>query len=118
MRTVFMPALLAASLFLSVAPAMADQHICISTRDIVSSQEEHDGAALLFKMRDGTQYRNTLQSRCPDLVWNGYVWNLRNPDYTVCENQQSLRVLQSGQVCMLGKFEKIAPTPTPAQGHG
>ena len=95
---------------------MADQHICISTRDIVSSHEEGNGAALLFKMRDGTQYRNKLQGKCPDLVFNGYEWNIRNPDYSVCENEQSLRVLQSGQVCMLGKFEKLSPTP--AQSHG
>jgi len=58
-------------------------------------------------MRDGTQWRNTLQGACPDLIFNGFVWTLRNPGEQVCEREQSLRVLQSGQVCMLGKFEKL-----------
>ena len=109
MRTVFTPALLAASLFLSVAPAMAAPAICIDTRNISNSEEQDHGKAILFKMRDGTQWRSTLQGACPDLAYNGYSWTIRNPDNTVCENVQSLRVLQSGEVCVLGKFEKIAP---------
>jgi hypothetical protein len=106
MRTVFTPALLAA-MFLAVAPAMAAPAICINTRDISNSEEQNNGKAILFKMRDGTQWRNTLQTPCPDLKFNGYSWVVRNPDESVCENVQSLRVLQSGEVCVLGKFEKV-----------
>ena len=109
MRTVFTPALLAASLFLTVAPAIAAPPICIDTKQIDSSQQENNGKAILFKMRDGTEWRNTLKGACPDLVFNGYSWVVRNPDSTVCENTQSLTVLQSGQICVLGKFEKVAP---------
>ena len=106
MRTIFAPALFAASL-LAVAPAMASPDICISTRDIKNSVEQNDGKALLFTMRDGTQWRNTLQGSCPDLKYNGYAWVVHNE--SVCENMQTLRVLQSGEFCSLGKFEKVAP---------
>ena len=109
MRTVFTPVLLAAGLLLSVVPAMAAPAICIDTRNISNSEEQDHGKALLFKMRDGSQWRNKLQGACPDLAFNGYSWTLRNPDHTVCEDTQSLRVLQSGEVCMLGKFEQVAP---------
>ena len=60
---------------------------------------------MVFRMRDGTTMVNHLQGACPDLKFNGYVWVLRSGDTQVCENQQSLRVLQSGQVCLLGKFD-------------
>jgi hypothetical protein len=116
MRTVFTPAVSAATLFLTsflaAAPAMAAPNMCIDTRDIVSSEAKDGGAALLFKMKNGTQWLNTLQGKCPDLIFNGYVWTIRNPDNTVCEREESLRVLQSGQICVLGKFTKVAPAPS------
>jgi hypothetical protein len=97
---------------LQIAPsAMAAAPTCINTRDIVSSQTEGRGAAILFKMRDGAQWRNTLKGKCPDLQFEGYTWAVRNPDFTVCENVQSLKVLQSGEVCVLGKFEKVTSVP-------
>ena|SRR5579872_6251161 len=89
--------------------AAAGNNICISTRNIVSSTPQQDGAAILFKMRDGSMWRNDLQGRCPDLKFNGYAWTLRNPDERVCENEQSLRVLLSGEVCTLGKFTQVKP---------
>src|SRR5579863_7343912 len=95
------------------APAQAAGNICISTLDIESSTPQQDGAAILFKMRNGAVWRNDLQGRCPDLKFNGFVWTVRNPDQTVCEHEQVLRVLQSGQICVLGKFTQI----TPARGQ-
>lgn len=94
---------------LGAAPAMAAPDVCISTRDIQDQTVENRGRAIVFKMRNGTQWRNTLRGACPDLIFNGFVWTVRNPGEQVCENEQSLRVLQSGQVCMLGKFEKLPP---------
>jgi hypothetical protein len=110
MRTVFTSALLAASLLFGVTPALADPSVCINTRDIMSQKVENRGASILFKMRDGTQWRNTLKGACPDLVFEGYVWVVRNPDSSVCENEQSMRLLKSGEICMLGKFTKMTPT--------
>jgi hypothetical protein len=111
MRKFFTPVTLAVLLLAGASPAMADARICINTRDITSSKPDKDGSSILFKMRDGTQWRNTLQGRCPDLAYEGFAWSVRNPDNSVCENEESLKVLQSAEVCQLGKFEKVTPMP-------
>jgi hypothetical protein len=111
MRWIYLPALLAVCL-VSAGPLKAAT-VCINTQDISSSTPENHGASILFKMRDGSRWRNTLQGRCPDLDFNGFAWTVRNADQTVCENEQSLRVLRSGQVCLLGKFEKLPPASKP-----
>jgi hypothetical protein len=81
--------------------------ICLSTRDMVSTEPQKDGRAMFFTMRNGSVWRNDLHGQCRDLNFNGFVWVIRNPDNTVCENEQSLRVLRSGQICVLGKFSQI-----------
>ena len=99
-------ALVGAGLLLAAAPAMAAT-VCIDTRQIDSQKVEGRGASILFKMRDGGSWRNTLRAPCPDLVFEGFAWTIRNPDNTVCENMESLRVLRSGEICMLGKFTRV-----------
>ena len=91
-----------------VAPAVAAP-VCLPTRDMTSSDPQNDGKAIVFHMRDGSVWRNDLKGACPDLRFNGFTWVLRDPNYTVCEDTQALRVLQSGQVCVLGKFTQIEP---------
>jgi len=81
--------------------------ICLSIRDMVATEPQNDGRAILFTMRDGSEWRNDLQGRCSDLKFNGFNWIVPNADYAVCENQQSLQVQHSGQVCVLGKFSQI-----------
>lgn len=98
----------AAVLTLSMAPGAATAATtCIDTRQIKDSHPVDNGKALLFTMRDGTVYRNTLAGPCPDLVFNGYVWVVRNPDNTVCDNVNTIRVLQSGEICQIGAFVKV-----------
>jgi hypothetical protein len=82
-------------------PAFA---LCVSERDIVSTTPSGDGKLLTLKMRDGRVLVNHLQGSCSDLRFNGFAWVLRGPD-SICENMQSIRVLQSGQICVLGKFD-------------
>ena len=90
--------------------------ICLRTQDMVSTDPQKGGASILFKMRDGSTWRNDLHGRCPDLWFNtGFVWTIRNGDGTVCENEESLRVLRSAEICTLGKFTQI--TPTRAEQH-
>jgi hypothetical protein len=102
----WMAALAGAGLLLAAAPAMAAT-VCIDTRQIDSQKVEGHGSSILFKMKDGGSWRNTLQAPCPDLDFEGFSWVVRNPDNTVCENMQSMRVLRSGQICMLGKFTRV-----------
>jgi len=88
------------------APAMAAK-TCIDMRDIVSSKST-DGKTMVFKMKDGRTLVNHLQGSCPDLKYNGFAWQSHSGDSKVCENEQSFQVLQSMQICVLGKFD--APT--------
>jgi hypothetical protein len=62
-------------------------------------------------MRDGRTLVNHLQGVCSDLRFNGFTWVLRGNN-DICENMQSLKVIQSGQICILGKFDP-ATTPAP-----
>ena len=82
-------------------------------REIASTTPSNDGKLLTFKMRDGRVLVNHLQGVCSDLRFNGFAWVLRGTD-DICENQQSLRVLQSGQICVLGRFDPAKPAPVKA----
>ena len=85
------------------APAYAGT--CVDIRDIYSSQSK-DGRTMLFKMKDGTSMVNHLQGYCPDLKYFGFAWKTHSGDTKVCENEDSFSVLQSMQVCVLGKFDQ------------
>jgi len=85
------------------APATAAT--CIDTRDIYSSKST-DGRTMLFKMKNGTSMVNHLQGYCPDLKFNGFAWQTHSGDNKVCEGENSFSVLQSMQVCVLGKFDQ------------
>lgn len=107
----------AACLIAAAAPALAAGSVCISTRDIQNSKPKDDGTAITFTMKDGSVWRNDLNGRCPDLKFNGFVWTIRNPGDTVCENEQTIRVLQSGEICQLGKFTLEKPARSKMEKH-
>jgi hypothetical protein len=89
------------------SPALAK--ICVQSRDIESTNSK-DGKLLTFKMKDGRVLVNHLQGVCSDLRYEGFEWTLRGTE-DICENQQSLRVLRSGQTCLLGKFDVVKDKP-------
>ena len=90
--------------------------ICLRTQDMVGTVPQKGGASIIFKMRDGSTWRNDLHGRCPDLWFDtGFAWTVRNGDGTVCENEDSLHVLRLAEVCILGKFTQL--TPTRAEQH-
>ena len=101
------PALGLATLVLATAPALAASK-CVDIRDIDSSQSK-DGRTMVFKMKDGTVLVNHLQGYCPDLRYTGFAWQMPSSDTNACERQSTFRVLQSYQVCTLGKFDPPAP---------
>ena len=100
-----MTALIVAGVAMAALPASAKT--CIDTRDIVSSKSD-DGKVMVFEMKNGQTLTNKLRGVCPALKYHGYVWQLRSGDTNVCDNSHSLQVLQSGQICLLGKFD-VAP---------
>jgi hypothetical protein len=93
----------------AMAPPAAAANICIATRNIIDTQPQDDGKAIFFRLYDGSTWRNDLKGSCPDLRFNGFAWSVRNPDGSVCENTQPLHVLNSGQICVLGKFTQVIP---------
>jgi hypothetical protein len=95
--------------FLAVA-APASAHVCLDSRDI-QSHYSPDPKTILFHMRNGTVWRNTLVAPCPGLRFNGFSWVVGGTG-DICENQQTIRVIRSGELCFLGKFEK-EPSPKP-----
>ena len=101
MRNILSALVLAATALAVPATAWSK---CIDVRNIDSAHSD-DGKTMVFKMKDGTVLVNHLQGVCSDLKWNGFIWTLHSGDNQVCENQQSLRVIQSGQTCVLGKFD-------------
>ena len=112
MKTLYVTAV-AVTMFAGAAQAST---ICLRTQDMMETQPQKGGESIIFKMRDGSTWRNDLHGRCPDLWFNtGFVWVVRNGDGSVCENEQTLRVLRSAQVCRLGKFTQL--TPTRAEQH-
>jgi hypothetical protein len=86
------------------APAYA-ANMCIDVRDIVSNQSK-DGKTMVFKMKDGRTLVNHLQGVCPDLKFYGVVWQLHSGDTKVCEREQSFGVVNSPEICVLGKFDE------------
>ena len=115
MRTFLTTVAAVAALTASAAPALAAA-TCIDTRDIKESHEVDKGKALIFTMKNGTVYRNDLKGACPDLQFNGYVWVVRNPNNTVCDNMTTIRVIRSGDICQIGEFVKQVPAQTKAPG--
>jgi len=93
------------------SPVLA-ANMCVRSRDIQSTDSK-DGKLLTFKMKDGRVLVNHLQGVCSDLRFEGFEWVLRGNE-DICENQQSLKVLRSGQTCLLGKFDVVKDKPAPA----
>jgi hypothetical protein len=96
---------------LAAAIATPAHALCVSERDIVNTTPSDDGKMLTLHLRDGRVLVNHLHGVCNDLRFNGFVWVLRGNN-DICENAQTIRVLQSGQTCLLGKFD-AATKPAP-----
>ena len=68
-----------------------------------------DAKTILFRMKDGTVYRNDLANACPGLKWDGFVYVLHY-DELCSGDHQTIRILRSHEVCQLGGFTNVAPT--------
>jgi len=97
--------LLALGAAAAVTPAAASS-VCLNTHYI---QNTHvvDAKTILFKMKDGTVWRNDLRASCTGLLFRGFTYRLNYDE--LCDDGQSIRVLTTNQVCMLGSFTKQAP---------
>ena len=95
--------------FTAAVASPAAAKLCVQSRDILSTDSK-DGKLMTFKMRDGSVLVNHLQGVCSDLRYEGFTWILRGNN-DICENEQSLKVIRSGQTCLLGKFDVVKAKP-------
>jgi uncharacterized protein with NAD-binding domain and iron-sulfur cluster len=86
---------------------------CLRSQDIRGHELIND-RTLHFYMNDGTVYRNQMKTPCSGLRFSGYVHRSFNGQ--LCEGA-ILRVLQSPEICSLGKFEKLAKASANAEGR-
>ncbi len=79
--------------------------VCLPVTQILSTQAI-DRHTILYRMRDGTVWRNTLVTDCPSLVAfsAGGFSQVSHNDY-ICANSQQIRT-QTGNVCRLGPFTR------------
>jgi hypothetical protein len=80
-------------------------NVCLNTTEIAGSRPV-DSRTILFRMRDGKVWRNTLKAPCPDLVAQGGGFSqYAHTDY-ICGNTQHITVAATGMVCRLGEFSR------------
>jgi hypothetical protein len=96
----------------AVIPRTVEAYTCINILDIVRSTPNDKGTAITFNMRDGKVWRNDLQGGCPDLRFYGFSWVLPGGQQ-VCDRQK-IQVIQSGELCVLGNFTDVTPSPRKA----
>ncbi|HEY4264319.1 MAG TPA: hypothetical protein VGM72_03310 [Micropepsaceae bacterium] len=78
--------------------------VCLNASQIQRT-EVPDDRTIIFHMRDGKIWRNTLKTACPMLKISPYTQKL-NGDL-VCSNQQFIHVVMTGNDCVLGDFTPL-----------
>jgi hypothetical protein len=86
----------------SAQPAPVSANVCLRTIDIDRTNVP-DARTILFHMKDGRIWQNTLVGDCPELKFNGFLYDA-SPSGEICANLQAIRVIHSGAVCLLGPF--------------
>ena len=112
LKILFSSALLASSaLALSAAlPVQAQStqggNTCLVVTEILTSQAVNN-QTIVYRMKDGKVWRNTLAAPCPELVSfsAGAYSQVLHTGY-LCANTQQITV-KSGMVCRLGEFTRV-----------
>lgn len=107
------PLLAAATFGLAIAAQAAPNtpapdKVCLNVREIQRT-ETPDDRTIVFHMRDGKVWRNSLRGICPMLSTSPYTQVLHSDQ--VCSNQQFIRVERTGYTCVLGNFTPLPPRP-------
>lgn len=89
------------------ATPMPHGNVCLKTYLIDHTKSPND-RTIVFYMKDGSAYQSSLPTLCPQLSINGFAY-VATPPSDVCGNLQSIRVIRTGSVCMLGPLVQVAP---------
>lgn len=95
----------------AASPALAQPasrpNVCLKTYLIDHTKAPND-RTVIFTMKDGSAYQSSLPAACPQLSFNGFSY-VATPPADVCGGLQSIRVVRTGSVCLLGPFVQVAP---------
>lgn len=86
--------------------------ICLRI-DHIQNRNIPDDRTIVFRMDDGTAWKNTLQNPCTGLrIADRFAFV--NPPQWICANQQRIRVSGgAGGYCFLGEFTRSQYPPKP-----
>ncbi|MEI9984300.1 MAG: DUF6491 family protein [Aliidongia sp.] len=93
--------------------ATAQNSVCLRT-DMIDNTSIPDDSTILFHMKDGKIWKNSLPFNCPGLKNQG-GFEFTASFYEVCSNAQAIRVLRQNSQCMLGAFTPYVEPPTKPQ---
>jgi hypothetical protein len=88
--------------FAASAAAAKDADICLSARDIDHTTVPSD-SEILFYMRDGKVWKNTLKRKCTGLHFEQAFREDITAD-AICSNRQVIQVANRETPCFLGTF--------------
>jgi hypothetical protein len=95
----------------AAAPASAQPaskpNVCLKLHLIDHTKAPND-RTIIFYLKDGSAYQSTLPAACPELSFNGFSY-VATPPEDICGGLQSIRVVRTHSVCLLGPFVQIAP---------
>ncbi len=91
---------------------VAGNGVCLQSSQIDRTDIVND-SAIVFFMKDGKAYMNTMRIPCPSLkMEDGFAYLNDVPE--ICSASQTIRVLRSGNFCELGQFTLFDPPKIPA----
>src|SRR3954469_21647773 len=91
----------------AIAQPAPKSNVCLKTY-LIDHTKSPDDRTIVFTMKDGSAYQSTLPTLCPQLSINGFAY-VATPPSDVCGNLQTIRVIRTGSVCMLGPLVQVAP---------
>lgn len=103
----FTTALAAAGLAAIIALPAQAAPVCLQMI-LIDHTSVKDQNTVLFYLRNGQVWRNTLQAPCPSILMHGFEMNFRSAD-KVCSNQMPIHTLVTHQTCALGEFTPYTP---------
>ena len=89
--------------------AMPGGNVCIRT-DWIDHTKAPNDRTILFFMKDHKVWMTHLATLCPELSFNGFIYEPTPPE-EICGNLQTIRVIRSGSVCMMGPLVPYTPPP-------
>jgi hypothetical protein len=88
----------------AATPGSPGSNVCLNVQDIRNTETPND-RTIVFYMRNGMVWRNTLKSVCPMLSVSPYTQKLQTD--LVCANRQFIHVTMTGIDCVLGDFTPV-----------